>query len=63
MELERRRREDQSLPRLDPGASEASRPARDFRKESDEIDSQLARSIAVIAERYRARDVINRGGQ
>jgi len=63
MELERRHRDDQNLPRPDAGQGDASPPARDFRKESDEIDHHLDRSLADISERYRARDVINRGGQ
>lgn len=63
MELERRRRDNQNPPRPDPGAGGGASPARDFRSESDEIDRQLDRSLAEISERYRARDVINRGGQ
>lgn len=63
MELERRRRDDQNPPGPDPGAGGGASPARDFRSESDEIDRQLDRSLAEISERYRARDVINRGGQ
>ncbi len=63
MEPERRHRDDQNPLRPDSGSGDASPPARDFRKESDEIDRQLDLSIEMISERYRARDVINRGGQ
>jgi hypothetical protein len=63
MELERRRREDQDPPRPDPGSGDASPPARDFHRESEEIDRQLDRSIELISGQYRARDVLNRGGQ
>jgi len=64
MERERLHRDEESPRR--PGADPAgggSPPARDFQRESSEIDEQLNQSIAEIAQRYHATDVANRGGQ